>query len=444
MSVPLPRQSRHGSESAKPPWDREITPRPRQSAQVRGDVPGRAPLPPHVVQVAAPGSRTVASRPVSDFSKGMVISAAMSVPAAGRGQASDAGRGCRKRCPRPPPLLPSRSSRLKCPGRPRSRYLARRSRPCRRTRPASGVGAGREQGAASSYSRRRLSSDRTSYASETSLNRASAFASPGFRTRHRRRAPGRRRRAQAQPLGEEVDQPSPRAPRSAVVADRGAEGRRRARRDRGRGRRSSSLRGPRVGPDSTSSVRPRCSRRRRGPCPRSRSPRRRGRARRPRAGAHAQVEEELVERRDRLGRAGHYCAARVHAAGASLGSGRRAGCRDLHAGRGVVPGRWCRGTSRRKPASPRPRAGRRRRCAHGQRQVDWLVGERDLGLTNAATDEAPTGRARALIATSRLRVQQRDSRSSWMAHPAVGPQGPCDAEAPVAGHRCSRRSSPRQ
>jgi hypothetical protein len=43
--VPAPWHSRHGSEKLNDPWLREINPLPAHCGQVRGTVPGFAPLP---------------------------------------------------------------------------------------------------------------------------------------------------------------------------------------------------------------------------------------------------------------------------------------------------------------------------------------------------------------------------------------------------------------
>src|SRR3954470_11315605 len=55
--LPEPEHSRHGSEKLKEPWLREISPEPWHCGQVRGVVPGLAPLPWQTSH--APGERSV-------------------------------------------------------------------------------------------------------------------------------------------------------------------------------------------------------------------------------------------------------------------------------------------------------------------------------------------------------------------------------------------------
>ena len=49
MIVPAPPQRSQGADSEKKPWLCALTPRPRHSGQIVGDVPGVAPLPPQTV-----------------------------------------------------------------------------------------------------------------------------------------------------------------------------------------------------------------------------------------------------------------------------------------------------------------------------------------------------------------------------------------------------------
>ena len=53
MTTPRPWQAVHGLEKEKRPWLSSTTPRPLQTRQVRGVVPGLAPEPEHVEQTAS-------------------------------------------------------------------------------------------------------------------------------------------------------------------------------------------------------------------------------------------------------------------------------------------------------------------------------------------------------------------------------------------------------
>ena len=53
ITVPAPPQRRHGWLSEKRPWLSDVTPRPLQTGQIVGDVPGAAPEPWQVGQALA-------------------------------------------------------------------------------------------------------------------------------------------------------------------------------------------------------------------------------------------------------------------------------------------------------------------------------------------------------------------------------------------------------
>src|SRR3954469_5851652 len=80
MIWPLPRHSTHGSLKPKAPWLRLTYPLPPQFGQRRGAVPGRAPSPPQVLQVAGPESRSGIVTPRTASSKPSVTSAEAPAP----------------------------------------------------------------------------------------------------------------------------------------------------------------------------------------------------------------------------------------------------------------------------------------------------------------------------------------------------------------------------
>src|SRR3954465_13337660 len=98
---PVPRQLRQGSENAKAPWLRLVTPAPLQTGQMCGLVPGLAPLPLQVGQVPGLCMRSGTVTPRTASSNESVASVSTSCPRAGPDAA-----WLRARALPPPPALP--------------------------------------------------------------------------------------------------------------------------------------------------------------------------------------------------------------------------------------------------------------------------------------------------------------------------------------------------
>src|SRR4051812_11484682 len=94
---PVPRQLRHGSEKAKAPWLRLVTPAPWQTGQVCGLVPGLAPLPWQVGQVPGLCMRSGAGTPRTASSEESGAPGSTACPRAGPEAAWLAGPA-RPRC----------------------------------------------------------------------------------------------------------------------------------------------------------------------------------------------------------------------------------------------------------------------------------------------------------------------------------------------------------
>src|SRR5262245_29159264 len=92
MTVPAPPQVRQVFEIEKKPWLPEVTPRPLQSGQILGDVPGAAPVPWHAVQPTALTTGTLSVTPRSASSNDTRTATSMSAP-----------RGCGGGCAPAPP-----------------------------------------------------------------------------------------------------------------------------------------------------------------------------------------------------------------------------------------------------------------------------------------------------------------------------------------------------
>src|SRR6266571_3656215 len=179
--VPTPWHSRQGSEKLNEPWLIVVNPTPWQTGQVRGTDPGLAPLPWQVSQT--PGARRVSGSvaPLTASRKSSSTSASTSRPRLGPRRVavrpppekielnrSEKPAPPNRRSPAPGPAFesPNRSDRSNAvPPPPRG---PRRNAPDPKS------------WRISSYSLRCLSSDSTSYASDTALNRSSACALPGL------------------------------------------------------------------------------------------------------------------------------------------------------------------------------------------------------------------------------------------------------------------------
>src|SRR5690606_4216935 len=123
IRTPWPRQSRHGSVNANAPWLRLTRPAPPHVGHGRRRVPGRAPLPPHVPQVAGLDSRNGNVAPRTASTKSMRTSVSTSAPRCPR--MVDVAVPPRRpnrlpsmspRPPKPPPAVwPNRSLKSKPP-----------------------------------------------------------------------------------------------------------------------------------------------------------------------------------------------------------------------------------------------------------------------------------------------------------------------------------------
>ena len=112
ISLPVPLQSRHGSLKPNAPWLWLTKPEPEQVGQVRADVPGLAPLPPHVRQVPGPDSCSGSVSPLIASSKLSVTSALASWPRVGPVLRA------RRWLPPPPNRLPNMSPNRQLPTPP--------------------------------------------------------------------------------------------------------------------------------------------------------------------------------------------------------------------------------------------------------------------------------------------------------------------------------------
>src|SRR5690348_10947476 len=191
--VPAPWHSRHGSEKLNEPWLREIRPLPWHCGQVRGVVPGLAPLPWQVSHSPADRSVSGSVVPRTAWGKSRVTSVSTSRPRRGPRRAA------------PPPGPPPEKIELKMSEKPAPPKRRSPAPPCA---PALENPPNRSDGSncwlperaprrnapepnserISSYSLRFLSSESTSYASEAALNFSSASRLSGFRSGCRSRA----------------------------------------------------------------------------------------------------------------------------------------------------------------------------------------------------------------------------------------------------------------
>src|ERR1700685_3425302 len=176
---PRPRQGLQGSENAKLPRFLLPCPVPSQVGQTLGTVPALAPVPMQTLQGPSPVSRSETVTPSIESLKDSEVSVSTSAPR--RGLVADVVPPPPPRLPKTPPSRsPSRPPALPAvlPNRsPRSKL----SPPPALAPPEPGIlGPPPNSVRASSYSLRRLTSDSTLYASEISLKRSSAFASPSL------------------------------------------------------------------------------------------------------------------------------------------------------------------------------------------------------------------------------------------------------------------------
>ena len=163
----------HGSEIPNVPWFRLDCPVPAHTGQTRGTVPALAPVPRQVGHGPSPVSRSATVVPSIASPKLSVVSVSTSAPRRGRFWAVFR---------LPPPNTPPNRSPSRPPASPAPLRMSFRSKPPKP--PVLGrvpVGTRKpppNSERASSYSLRRFSSDSTEYASEISLKRSSALASP--------------------------------------------------------------------------------------------------------------------------------------------------------------------------------------------------------------------------------------------------------------------------
>src|SRR5436305_11074586 len=85
MIVPAPPQVRQVLLREKKPWLSEVTPRPLQSGQIVGDVPGAAPLPLQLPQAFALTTGTLTVAPCRASSKDTRTDTSTSAPRIDRG-----------------------------------------------------------------------------------------------------------------------------------------------------------------------------------------------------------------------------------------------------------------------------------------------------------------------------------------------------------------------
>src|SRR5580693_3670760 len=172
---PRPRHSLHGSEIPNVPRFLLDCPLPWQDGHTFGTVPALAPVPWQVGHAPSPVSRSATVVPSIASLKLSVVSVSTSAPRR--------GRFCAVVRP-PPPNTPPNRSPSRPPASPAPLKMSPRSKPpnppCPGRCPAGTRKPPPNIERASSYSLRRFSSDSTEYASEISLKRSSAFASPWF------------------------------------------------------------------------------------------------------------------------------------------------------------------------------------------------------------------------------------------------------------------------
>src|SRR5215472_12097281 len=169
---PRPRHSLHGSENAKLPRFRLDWPVPWQVGQTLGTDPDFAPVPRQVGHAASPVSRSPTVVPSMASVKDSVASVSTSAPRR--------GRVC---CEVRPPNIPPKRSPTRPPLEPAVVSAPPKMSPRSNGKlPAPPAPGDRKpppnSERASSYSLRCLGSDSTLFASEISLNRSSALASP--------------------------------------------------------------------------------------------------------------------------------------------------------------------------------------------------------------------------------------------------------------------------
>src|SRR3954463_14550909 len=80
MTVPEPLQREQGRVTENTPWPWASTPRPLQTGQTLGDVPGRAPEPRHVVHAEWVATETGTCAPASACSNDSVTVVSRSLP----------------------------------------------------------------------------------------------------------------------------------------------------------------------------------------------------------------------------------------------------------------------------------------------------------------------------------------------------------------------------
>src|SRR6185437_3265006 len=172
-TIPRPRQVAHGSENANAPWSRLDWPVPWQSGHTFGMVPALAPVPRQTLQGPSSVSRSVTVEPSIASLNDSEASVSTSAPRRGRACVVVVR----------PPLLPNMPSRSpsRLPAEPVEPNRSRGSKPPNPPLwPPPGILTPPDpnRDLASSYSWRRLASDRTLYASDISLNRSSDAESP--------------------------------------------------------------------------------------------------------------------------------------------------------------------------------------------------------------------------------------------------------------------------
>ena len=167
---PLPPQREHGCVIEKKPWPCDSTPRPWQTGQTTGDVPGLAPVPWHVSHGVEVGIASDACAPSTASSNDSETSVSRSRPRCGRARPPAPGRRrrrarVRRGAPAPPPP-PNRLERMSL-NEPPNAFGSKPAPPPAANGPVPW-----------SYALRLSGSDSTSCAAEISLKRSSALASP--------------------------------------------------------------------------------------------------------------------------------------------------------------------------------------------------------------------------------------------------------------------------
>jgi hypothetical protein len=171
--MPRPRQSRHGSVTAKTPPEVDVCiPLPSQVGQTRGTVPALAPVPRQAAQAESDTICMPTVTPSIESLKSIVTSPSTSLPRRGpRVVVVRVRLALLNRPPNRSPMPPSPEAlrnRSSTDGPPACPLRGNRNPPPPNSRRAS------------SYSLRLAVSDNTSLASETSLNRFSESALPGL------------------------------------------------------------------------------------------------------------------------------------------------------------------------------------------------------------------------------------------------------------------------